>query len=121
MLVMLSEVLPTLVNVTAFAELVWPSTVDENTKLDAESFTWVPVPLRLIDCGLGVPLSAMATEADRLPAAEGLKVTETVQVAATASEVPQVLVWLKSAALVPVTATLMIDSAAVPEFETVMV
>src|ERR671922_206531 len=63
----------------------------------------------------------MAIEADRLPAADGLKVTEIVQLAATASEVPQVLVWLKSAALAPVIATAVMDSAAVPEFETVMV
>jgi hypothetical protein len=63
----------------------------------------------------------MATEADRVPASAGVKVIESVQLAATASEAPQVLVCLKSAALVPVTATLLIDSAAVPEFETVIV
>jgi hypothetical protein len=50
-----------------------------------------------------------------------VKATEIVQLPATASEVPQVLVWLKSAALVPVTATLLMDSAALPEFETVTV
>src|SRR5438876_784070 len=52
MLLMLSEVRPMLVSVTVFAELVWPRTVDEKAKLDAESVTWVPVPLRLMDCGL---------------------------------------------------------------------
>ena len=44
---MLSAVLPMLVSVTVFTELVWPRTVDEKAKLDAESFTWVPVPLKL--------------------------------------------------------------------------
>ena len=92
-------------------------------RLEGESVTCgaTPVPVTVTLCGEPAALSAMATEADRLPAAEGLKVTETVQLAATASEVPQVLVWLKSAALVPVIVTLVIDSAAVPEFETVIV
>src|SRR6266487_2927041 len=63
----------------------------------------------------------MATEADRLPAADGLKMTETVQLAPAATLTPQVLVWLKSAALVPVIATLVMDKAALPEFETVIV
>ena len=79
------------------------------------------MPLKVTLCGEPAALSAMATEADRLPAAEGLKVTESVQLAAAASEVPQVLVWLKSEALVPVIATLVMDSAALPALETVIV
>jgi hypothetical protein len=63
----------------------------------------------------------MATEADRAPASAGVKATEIVQLAPVAMLAAQVLVWLKSAAFVPVIVTLMIDSAAVPEFETVMV
>src|SRR5438876_11820465 len=63
----------------------------------------------------------MATEADRLPAADGVKMAETVQLAPAATLTPQVLVWLKSAALVPVIATLVMDRAALPEFETVIV
>ena len=118
---MLSEVLPMLVSVTVFAELVWPRTVEEKAKLDAESVTWVPVPLKPTVCGEPDALSVMATEPDRLPAADGLKITETVQLAPAATLTPQVLVWLKSAAFVPVIATLVMDSAALPEFETVMV
>ena len=79
------------------------------------------MPLKVTLCGEPAALSAMATEADRLPAAEGLKVTESVQLAAAASEVPQVFVWLKSAALVPAIATLVMDSAALPELDTVIV
>ena len=79
------------------------------------------MPVKFTMWGEPVALSAMATEANRLPAADGLKVTETVQLAPAATLTPQVLVWLKSAALVPVTATLVMDSAALPEFETVIV
>ena len=92
MLVMLSEVLPTLVSVTAFAELVWPRTVDEKAKLDAESVTWVPVPLKLMDCGLAPPLSAIEMEADRMPVAVGWNVKLRVQLPPATTEVPQVLV-----------------------------
>ena len=92
-------------------------------RLEGESVTCgaTPVPLKVTLCGEPAALSAMATEADRLPAAEGLKATEIVQLAPAAMLAAQVLVWLKSAALVPVTATLLMDSAAVPEFETVIV
>ena len=92
-------------------------------RLEGESVTCgaTPVPVTVTLCGEPFALSEMATEADRAPASAGLKVTETVQLAATASEVPQVLVWLKSAALVPVIATLLMDSTALPELEMVMV
>ena len=80
-----------------------------------------PVPVTVTLCGEPAALSAMATEADRLPAAEGLKVTETVQLAAAAMLAAQVFVWLKSAAFVPVIATLLMDSAALPELEMVIV
>jgi hypothetical protein len=92
-------------------------------RLEGESVTCgaTPVPLKVTLWGEPTPSSAIATEADRAPASAGVKATEIVQLAATASELPHVLVWLKSAALVPVTATLVIDSAAVPEFETVIV
>jgi hypothetical protein len=89
--------------------------------LDADNFTWVPVPLRLIFCGLAPPLSLIETDADRVPDAVGAKVTEIVQLAPAATLLPHVLVWWKSDALVPVTPTPMMDSAALPEFETVIV
>ena len=50
-------------------------------------------------------LSATETEADRAPAEVGVKVTEIAQLAPIATLVPQLLVSLKSAALVPPIAT----------------
>jgi len=41
--------------------------------------TWTPVPLKLTVCGLPMTLSVMEREALVLPAAEGRKVTESVQ------------------------------------------
>ena len=52
----------------------------------------VPVPDRLIVCGLPLALSVMRTEAVRRPLAEGLNVTLMVQLAPAATELPQVLV-----------------------------
>ena len=75
----------------------------------------VPVPERLTDWGLPVALSAMARAAARLPAAEGVKVTLMVQLAPAASELPQLLVWAKSLALVPKTAMLVMLKAELPE------
>jgi hypothetical protein len=49
-----------------------------------------------------------------LPVADGLKVTVTTQLAPVASELGQLLVWLKSALLVPVIERLAIDNAALP-------
>ena len=60
-------------------------------------------------------------DADRAPTTDGVKVTEIVQLAAAAKLVPQVLVCWKSDALVPVAAMLVIDRAALPAFESVMV
>jgi hypothetical protein len=50
----------------------------------------------------------MLSEADRLPLAVGVKVTLIVQTRPNATELPQVLVWAKSPAFVPVMATLVI-------------
>lgn len=50
------------------------------------------VPVRAAVCGEPVALSARLSEADSVPAAVGLKVTEIAQDALTASDVPQVLV-----------------------------
>jgi hypothetical protein len=57
----------------------------------------------------------MVTEADRLPLAEGVKVTLIVQLAPAATELPQLLVWAKSLALAPETAMLLTLKAALPE------
>ena len=79
----------------------------------------VPVPERLTDWGLPLALSVMAMAAARLPAAEGVKVTLSAQWDPAASELPQLLVWEKSPALVPETATLVMLKGALPELVSV--
>ena len=54
----------------------------------------VAVPESATVCGLPLALSAMDTEAVRVPGAVGLKVTLMVQFAEAATLAPQVLVWL---------------------------
>jgi hypothetical protein len=56
----------------------------------------------------------MLIEADRLPLAVGVKVTLMVQLPPAATELPQVLVWAKSPALVPAIATLVMLKAVFP-------
>jgi len=65
-------------------------------------------------------LSVTVTVAVKLAADAGVKVTAIMQEASTASELPQLLVWPKSAALVPVMAMLVMASAAVPTFSSLM-
>jgi hypothetical protein len=61
----------------------------------------------------------IAIAALRLPIAAGVNVTLIVQVAAAATETPQLFVWLKSPVLPPVTAMLVTASAAFPVFVSV--
>jgi len=89
--------------------------VERATPLD------MPVPVRLMVCGLPVALSVNTTEAVRAPAALGVKVTLRVHWAEGASDEPQVLLAEKSPAFGPVTSTLEIFSALVPEFVKVSV
>lgn len=86
--------------------------LDGETEIEAA----VPVPERLTDCGLPEALSVMDIDAERDPAAAGLKVTLIVHVALTASELPQLLVWPKSVELVPEIAMLDTVSVALPVF-----
>ena len=74
-------------------------------KVTAERLTTeaVPVPVRVTDWGLPGALSAIVIEAARLKMAVGVNVTLIVQVPFAATDPPQVLVWAKSPALVPVT------------------
>jgi hypothetical protein len=76
-----------------------------------------PVPVRLTVCAL--MLFAMETEAVRVPLAEGLKVTLTTQLAPAATELPQLLLWAKSPAFVPLTVMLDTVSEALPGLLTV--
>ena len=80
----------------------------------------VPVPERPTVCGLPLALSAMLSVAARAPLAEGVKVRLRVQLAPAATELPQVLVWAKLLALVPVTARLLMLRAALPELVSVI-
>ncbi len=77
----------------------------------------VPVPLRATVCDPPVALSVTVSVAERVPAAPGVKVTETMQVARALMdpEVGQVVLEasLKSLALVPVMAMLEMLRAAV--------
>ena len=70
--------------------------------------------MRLTVCGLPAALSVMLTEAMRVPGPEGVNVTLAVQVAPAASELPHVLVRVKSPALAPVTRMLVMLKAALP-------
>jgi hypothetical protein len=71
-------------------------------------------------CGEPAALSATEIEAPRLPAETGLKVTVIVQVAPTASEVPQVLLCPKLLELAPVTEMLVMVRATVPGLDRVV-
>src|SRR5204863_1430767 len=81
----------------------------------------IPVPVRAIACGLSAALSVRVTPAVLEPAAWGEKVTLIVQDALAANEAGQLLVWAKSALLVPVRTMLLIVRAAVPELVSVTV
>ena len=81
----------------------------------------LPVPVSAIVCGLPAALSAMEMAAVRVPVLVGVNVTLIVQLAPGVTEVPQSLVWLKSAAFAPVTETLETSSAPVPVFDSVTV
>ena len=80
----------------------------------------VPVPVRLMVCGLPVALSVRVTAAVKEPLAAGVKVTLTVQLAPAATLAPQVLVWAKLPALAPVSAWLVRVYAALPVLFTVL-
>ena len=123
-LVTLKAVLPEFVKVTAWAVLVVPTEWLPKARLVEERLTTaaalVPVPERVAAWGLPLTLSVMDSEAVRLPLAAGLNVTLTEQLALAASELPQVLVWVKSLALAPVSAMLVMLIAALPVLFRVM-
>src|SRR5437660_4461022 len=81
-----------------------------------------PVPVRVTVCGLPVALSLTLSVAVRVPVALGVNLALMVQLAPAASVdglKGQLLVWAKLPLLVPVMAMLVIDRAALPEFERV--
>jgi hypothetical protein len=83
--------------------------------------TPIPVPLSPAVCGESEASSVTVTEAERAPAAWGENVTEIVQLPPIATLAPQVLVWLKSEALVPVIAMLAMETVEELVFDNVIV
>jgi hypothetical protein len=86
------------------------ATLEEETLATGAS----PVPERGTVWGLPTALSATMTAAVRVPAAAGLKVTLMVQLAPAATLAPQLLVWAKSLAFAPETATLVTFRSPLP-------
>lgn len=80
-----------------------------------------PCPDRLAVCGLLLASSVTVSVALREPDALGENVTSIVQLEFAASELPQVLVCEKYPLSAPVTATLVMFTALLPEFVSVAV
>src|ERR1700728_2356643 len=78
------------------------------------------MPVMVADCGEPAALSVTVMAAVRLPAEAGVKLTVMVQLAAAASDEPQVLVSPKLLVFAPVTAMLVMASAVLPGFDSVM-
>ena len=92
-LAMLSEVLPRFVSVTVCGALRVPMSCAPKLSDIADSLTAIPVPVRLMVCGLPGALSVNERLPEAVPAAVGVKVTATVQDpdAATGFDVEQVV------------------------------
>ena len=78
--------------------------------------TPVPVPVMATLCGLPAALSVIDRVPVREPVAPGLNVRLKVQLAPTARLDPQVVVFAKSEALVPVIEILLMSSMPFPVF-----
>jgi len=70
----------------------------------------VPVPVRLMDCGLSPVLSLMTSEPDRVPVVVGVKVTLIAHDALAASVTPQLFEAVKS----PLAAMLVMFKVSLP-------
>lgn len=81
----------------------------------------VPVPVNDTPCGDPDALSEIERLALRLPVAEGVNVTETVQFPFALKLLPQLLVCEKSPEFVPVMLMLLIVKAWLPELVSVTV
>lgn len=81
----------------------------------------LPVPVRLMLCGLLLALSVRVMVAERVPVTAGVKVTPTEQLPPTATGVPQVLVCAKSPGLVPPSTNALMLSVTLPVLLTVTV
>lgn len=78
----------------------------------------VAVPENVTFWGLPVALSVMFNVVVRVPAAVGLNMTWTEQLAPAASDLPQLLVWEKLLELAPVSVMEVMDKDALPELVT---
>ena len=108
---------PLLVNGTDCGGLVvltsWPAKV-RRPDVGVICIAW-PVPEKVTAGGAGEALLVSNKLAVLAPLATGLKVTLMVQLAPPGSEVPQLLVWLKSDGPMLVNARLPMESTPVPE------
>ena len=115
-LLMVRGALPVLPRVMDWAELVPPRVSLTNVRLEGEmpATGALPVPVKLTVCGLPAALSAMLTEAVRLPMAAGVNVTLMVQFPPADTEEPHVLVTAKSPGSAPVVPILLIVKLPLP-------
>lgn len=102
-----------LVRVTVWAALVVPRSWGEKFRAEGDHVTAVPVPLRLIVCGLPLALSLIVTVPVRTPTAAGLNATLIVQLICGARELPQVFEGIVKS---PESVMLLIANATVPVF-----
>ena len=89
MLVIEVVLVPTLLSVTVFPDVMVPIATVPKFRLEGVSFAVVPIPLRATFCGLPAALSETVKAADRRPAAPGLNLTEIVQLYPADKELPQ--------------------------------
>src|SRR5205807_1086442 len=89
--VMLSPVVPTFVKVTVCEALTFPTSVAGNLDVVADSFTSVPTPLNVTDCGLPAALSVTVIVPVLLPTTVGSKLTLMLQLAPAANGATQLL------------------------------
>lgn len=119
--VTLKVALPVLLRVKVWAALVVPMPWLLKDRLGADSPAMgpLPVPVRLMLCGLSLALSVRVMVAERVPVTVGEKVTLTVQLLPDATGVPQVLVWAKSPGFVPASTKELMLSVMLPVLLTV--
>src|ERR1700687_3702378 len=100
------------------AGLVVPTVVSGSVMLVADRVALgpgaSPTLLRAIECGLPTVLSVIVIEAPLGPIWLGVTLTLMTQFAPAARLDPQVWFWLKSAALVPASATLLMRTGMLP-------
>src|SRR5205823_3337782 len=114
-----SPVFPLLVSVTICAALEVPTSCEAKVSDAGENAATAarPVPLKLTGAGGVLLLLDNDNDPVRLPMADGLKTTLMVQLAPAPSDVPQLLVWLKS----PLASSELTVSAVFPLFASVMI